>query len=81
MPEFRKPNKNGPDKAVGGADRNTGAYMCVDQDLCVGCAACQAECPSGAVSMIEDRASINPGRCTACGACRDVCPMAAIHAV
>jgi len=49
----------------------------VEIDLCDGCRRCLRKCPYDAISLVEDKASINE-RCTACGACLDVCRPGAI---
>ncbi|WP_425058912.1 Caffeyl-CoA reductase-Etf complex subunit CarE [Sporomusa carbonis] len=44
---------------------------------CMGCGACVATCPFGAIVMDNDKARITDA-CTACGACIDACPAGAI---
>ncbi|HWR45704.1 electron transfer flavoprotein subunit alpha [Sporomusa sp.] len=44
---------------------------------CMGCGACVATCPFGAIVMENDKALITEA-CTACGACIDSCPAGAI---
>ncbi|MCL1818763.1 MAG: 4Fe-4S binding protein [Spirochaetaceae bacterium] len=47
---------------------------------CVNCGACEAECPSGAISEKGDTRVIDPAKCTDCGSCADACPTSAIEA-
>lgn len=44
-------------------------------DTCISCGACEAECPSNAISEGEGQYVINPDACIDCGACADVCPV------
>lgn len=53
--------------------------MIVDKETCVGCGACVAICPVGAISL-EDKACIDADSCIGCGACVNVCPVGAISA-
>ena len=46
-------------------------------DACVGCGACEAQCPFGAIEIKDGKAK-NTAACTACGACVDVCSVGAI---
>jgi ferredoxin len=39
----------------------------VDQTLCVGCGACIDECPSGAISLSNGKALVDPTLCDGCG--------------
>ena len=41
---------------------------------CIGCMKCQRECPSGAITVKEFLAQIDPAKCTQCGHCAEVCP-------
>lgn len=51
--------------------------MIVDKETCVGCGACVAVCPVGAISL-EDKACIDADSCIGCGACVNACPVGAI---
>ncbi len=51
--------------------------MIVDKETCVGCGACVAICPVGAISL-EDKAHIDADSCIGCGACVNGCPVGAI---
>ena len=51
--------------------------MIVDKETCVGCGACVAICPVGAISL-EDKACIDADSCIGCGACVNACPVGAI---
>jgi len=46
---------------------------------CIGCEKCVRACPFGAISMVGDKALIDPGRCTNCRKCLAVCPTGAIR--
>ena len=48
-------------------------------DKCIGCQICMAECPVGAIDMVDGAAHIDPEACIGCGKCQDVCPVAAVR--
>ncbi|TDF74740.1 indolepyruvate ferredoxin oxidoreductase subunit alpha [Candidatus Syntrophosphaera thermopropionivorans] len=50
----------------------------IDKDICIGCAACIDICPTGSLSMQEDKAVCDEGTCIDCGSCIPVCPVQAI---
>lgn len=50
----------------------------VNKENCVGCEACVAVCPVGAIGMTEGKADINQDTCISCGACISECPVGAI---
>jgi ferredoxin len=53
---------------------------------CIACAACEPECPNGAISAVESTFVIDPALCDECAAtggdsaCKAVCPVEAIVA-
>ena len=50
----------------------------VDVEKCNGCETCVEECPSEAIEMVDEKATINAETCVDCGACVDACPSEAI---
>lgn len=50
----------------------------VKREHCIGCEACVAVCPVGAITMPEGKASIDDEQCVRCGACLHECPMEAV---
>jgi electron transfer flavoprotein alpha subunit len=48
-------------------------------DQCIGCQICLAECPVGAIDMVDGAAHIDPELCIGCGKCQDVCPVSAVR--
>ncbi len=50
----------------------------VDKEKCTGCESCVEECPSEAISMVEEKACIDADSCVDCGVCVDACPAEAI---
>ncbi|MCK4251534.1 4Fe-4S binding protein [candidate division WOR-3 bacterium] len=53
----------------------------VDQELCVGCGLCINNCPSGAISLLFNKAYIDHRKCTGCEICISTCPVAVIKKV
>lgn len=50
----------------------------VNQDLCVGCKACDKICAHGGPEFANGKATINHDKCVGCGRCLAVCPKDAI---
>jgi len=50
----------------------------IDEEKCTGCESCVDECPSEAISMVEEKAKVDEDACVDCGACVDACPVEAI---
>ena len=52
------------------------AYVISDE--CIKCGACQAVCPTEAISEGDDKFVIDADKCVSCGSCADGCPVEAI---
>ncbi len=50
----------------------------VDQKICKGCGLCVKRCVFKAISLEDDKASVNPKKCYGCGVCAVTCPTGAI---
>jgi len=46
---------------------------------CIGCKICERKCPTGAITVDNNFATIDYSKCTQCGICVDVCPTHAIQ--
>ena len=50
----------------------------VQKSLCVGCADCIKGCPTGAISILNSKATIDPDLCIDCKICVRACTYRAI---
>jgi ferredoxin len=50
----------------------------VEAEKCTGCESCVDSCPSEAIKMQDDKATIDNDACVDCGVCVDECPVEAI---
>ena len=50
----------------------------VNDEMCIGCGACEGVCPTGAISLPEGVAVVDADVCLDCGACTGACPTGAI---
>ncbi len=50
----------------------------VEQELCVGCKDCEAQCPTGAITITDEKAKIDPEKCIDCKFCVRACTFRAI---
>ena len=46
---------------------------------CAECAACEATCPTGAISVATGHPVVNPEKCVSCRICVDTCPLAEVY--
>ena len=52
--------------------------MVVNPGQCTGQKKCVEVCPVDAISMVNEKAQIDPDTCIECGACMEECPEGAI---
>lgn len=52
-----------------------------DPSLCNGCATCEDYCPVQAISLVQDKCSIDSAKCIGCGQCELQCPEGALRLV
>lgn len=50
----------------------------IDEAACTLCGACQAACPTEAITLGETAFKVNAEACCGCGACVEVCPTEAV---
>ncbi|MGC9334296.1 MAG: DUF362 domain-containing protein [Anaerolineae bacterium] len=53
----------------------------IDAEKCTGCGACLEVCPTGALYLVDGKASVDMGLCRECEVCLDACPTGAIASV
>ncbi len=55
-----------------------GAFLRVSEEQCVGCRKCVVVCDADAITIISNKAVIDPSKCIECLKCVDACPYDAI---
>ena len=75
IPETSKIYVSCSSKAKGAVTRQACAVGCI------ACRKCEKSCPSGAITVNDNVASIDPEKCTNCGLCMSQCPTGAIRNV
>ena len=59
-------------------DERMALVAVVDEAACTPCGACQAVCPTEAITLAEVSVKVNADACCGCGACTEVCPSGAM---
>lgn len=62
--------------SFGGAKHKASGYFVTDN--CIGCGACQADCPQSCIDFSDRKAVIRQQNCLHCGNCAAVCPVGAV---
>ena len=57
---------------------NPDAYLTVEASHCMGCGECARVCNGDAITIVANKAIIDPAKCIRCGKCVKVCPYEAI---
>ena len=57
------------------------SFFVVDEELCYGCGACIALCPTNALDLVDRLAIVNQDDCTLCNHCIPSCPVFALSIV
>lgn len=77
-------NEKKMENIVGGApNSDSNKKAVIDEEQCVGCGCCDAECPVCAITPVPDGVAYRVDRnlCIGCGKCERECPMMAITMV
>ena len=62
--------------SFGGAESKISGYFV--KDTCIGCGACQSDCPQSCIDLTDRKAVIRQQNCLHCGNCVAVCPVGAV---
>ena len=50
----------------------------LNKDDCSGCGSCAGECPTEAITLVDNFPVTDPDKCSDCNACVDACPTSAL---
>lgn len=53
----------------------------INRSLCSGCGLCVSVCPTGTISLVDEKAAVTEAESISCGHCEAVCPQAAIRVI
>ncbi|MHA1299932.1 MAG: indolepyruvate ferredoxin oxidoreductase subunit alpha [Candidatus Helarchaeota archaeon] len=71
-----------PRKLIHKSDVDTGIYISIDEEKCVGCGKCVLICPVELYQVVEKKSKLDPKEvskfCLECGHCWVICPEHAI---
>ncbi len=56
-------------------------HLKIVEAYCKGCGRCVDACPSGALSMVDGKSSVDRSKCLLCGYCTPACPEFAIRVI
>ncbi len=79
LPEYKRQLTDAIEKYLSFDDNGDGC-ICT-REICSGCGACYAKCPTNAITMVPDELGflypeIERDKCINCGLCRKICPSA-----
>lgn len=63
----------------GKLDQHSTVSPKIKQKTCIGCGECASNCPADAITLEDEKASINPDLCIGCGECIIRCPTGAVN--
>ena len=63
----------------GKLDQHSGLSPKVKKKKCIGCGECIEHCAQNAISLVNDKAVIDPEKCVGCGECILICQQGAIN--
>ncbi len=65
---------------IGKLQQHSNINPVVKKKLCIGCGECLDWCAQGAISIVDEKARIDPEKCIGCGECFLICKQGAIQA-